>query len=257
MFSHDCVIYEQPANEAIRVCLRLEYLFNKVQHWLEGDKTWDSDAALITMLEILTVLDRPDFKSKLIKEISHHSSLFKSYQALDHVDQSKLAAISCELEKNIGDLNAMRDRIGQSLYNDKFVHIAYQSLLNPGMGGGFDVAVYHAWLHQPIDVRKQQLQLWLDNFTVIQKAVRLILYLIRHSSVPKRQIAHKGVYQANGFSGKSICQLVQVAVDLNAGVYPQISVGRHGFAVQFLKFDIQGSLPVSDDVSFRLTYCFV
>jgi cell division protein ZapD len=60
------VIYEQPVNEHVRVCLRLEQLFNQTLHWMRGTSAWDSRAAISALLEILNVLDRPDLKAKLV-----------------------------------------------------------------------------------------------------------------------------------------------------------------------------------------------
>jgi cell division protein ZapD len=255
MFSRDYVMYEQPANEAVRVCLRLENLFCKVAHWLNGSNNWDSVAALQTVLEILSVLDRSDFKSKLLKEISHYYSLFKNYKTSSKVDQQKLTEISMKLDENVTKLNELTGRIGQQLYNNKFIHLAYQGLVNSGIGG-IDATTFHAWLHQPLHVRKQQIQSWLEEFSVIQHAVSLILYLIRQSNLPEQKIAYKGIYQGNGPSGKSICQLIRVVINLDTGIYPNVSIGRHTFAISFSQFDLQGGQLIKEDVPFELTYCY-
>ena len=40
------ICYEQPLNERARALLRLEFLFQQVDHAMAGDSTWDSRAAL-------------------------------------------------------------------------------------------------------------------------------------------------------------------------------------------------------------------
>ena len=63
------IVYEQPLNERIRNCLRLEHLFLAVQEGLSGDGFWNARTALVSMIEISDLLSRSDTKGELIKEL--------------------------------------------------------------------------------------------------------------------------------------------------------------------------------------------
>lgn len=60
----DSIIYEQPLNEIVRTCLRLEHVFHSAHHFLAKSNTWDYRAAVRALTEIMAILDRPDFKGK-------------------------------------------------------------------------------------------------------------------------------------------------------------------------------------------------
>ena len=50
------IIYEQPLNEHMRVCLRLEHLFTQLHYGLDGAHALDSRSALAALVEILNLL---------------------------------------------------------------------------------------------------------------------------------------------------------------------------------------------------------
>ena len=56
------IIYEQPLNELIRICLRLEYLFGLIK---QGRKNTDNRQTIRAMLDILSITERPDLRTKL------------------------------------------------------------------------------------------------------------------------------------------------------------------------------------------------
>ncbi len=89
MLPAEPIIYEQPVNEHMRVCLRLEHLFEQAMHWLHGTHSWDSRAALAVILEIINVLDRPDLKTKLVKELSRYITVLARFAETPHIDRSK------------------------------------------------------------------------------------------------------------------------------------------------------------------------
>ena len=66
------ITYEQPLNEVIRVCLRLEQLFQQIDHALDDHSTISTRHLVTLIINALHLLDRPDLKAKLAKELSHH-----------------------------------------------------------------------------------------------------------------------------------------------------------------------------------------
>ncbi len=255
MTTTEHIIFEQPINEHIRVCLRLEHLFDQMFHWLHGTSSWDSRAALAALLEILNVLDRPDLKAKLVKELTRYSSLLSRFNETPHIDRTKLAAVLEDIEQTIHHLHNMQGRIAQHLRDNDFLISVRQHLLNPGGGCSFDVPIYHFWLQQPPSERIGQLTHWLGSLKIIHTAVSLALRLIRQSSAPQLHVAHAGFYQSALDSAASI-QLIRVIVPYGAGVYPEISVGRHGVSIRFYRLDLsERATQTTEDIRFHLTVC--
>src|SRR3990167_4743370 len=67
----DKIIYEQPLNEIIRVCLRLELLFQQIDHRLNDISILGTREIVSLVINVLNILDRPDLKAKLAKELNH------------------------------------------------------------------------------------------------------------------------------------------------------------------------------------------
>jgi cell division protein ZapD len=68
--------YDYPFNERIRTLLRVEDLFAKLLHNIEAGHEHHHHCALITLLQILDVVDRSELKLDLLQELeSRHERL--------------------------------------------------------------------------------------------------------------------------------------------------------------------------------------
>lgn len=249
------IIYEQPVNEHARVCLRLEHLFNQALHWMRGTSSWDSRACLSAIVEILNVLDRPDLKAKLVKELSRYAGILARFSDTPHIDRTKLDAIRNEVEHTLHQVHGMQGRIGQSLRDNDFLNNIRQYLQNPGGGCSFEVPAYHFWLQQPPSERIAHLTHWFSSLRTIQNAINLTLRLIRQSSPAQLREANQGFYQAT-LDAQASCQLVRVILPHGSDCYPEISVGRHGISIRFFILNIQDrSVQTNEDVQFHLVSC--
>lgn len=253
--SAEPIIYEQPINEHVRVCLRLEHLFNQALHWVRGLSNWDSRAAMSAILEMINVLDRPDFKAKLVKELSRYSGVLAKFADTPHIDRGKLAAIQTELEHCLHQLHGAQGRLGQHLRDNDFLNNIRQYVTNPGGGTSFEVPAYHYWLQQPSAERIAQLTYWMGGLRIVQNAVNLTLRLIRQSSPTEVREADSGFFLST-LDSQASCQLIRVTVPHSAGVYPEISVGRHGLSVRFYTLSLTDRpSQTTADVKFQLTCC--
>ena len=61
------IYYEYPLNEHIRVCLRLEAVFGQAEYFLTQEGYWATRAAMNSLCDLISLLDRPDFKNTLIE----------------------------------------------------------------------------------------------------------------------------------------------------------------------------------------------
>lgn len=255
MTSLEPIIYEQPVNEHIRVCLRLEYLFNQALYWLRGSSSFESRAAVAAILEVLNVLDRPDLKAKLVKELGRYTTILARFAETPHIDQQKLTAIQKEVEHTLHQLYGIQGRIAQGLRDNEFLNNIRQYLLNPGGGCDFEVPAYHFWLQQPAAERIAQLTHWFGGLRTVQNAVNVTLRLIRQSSPAEIREAHEGFFQTS-LDAQAPSQLIRVAVPHSANVYPEISVGRHGISIRFYMLNVgERSSQTRDDIKFQLMCC--
>lgn len=251
----DPIIYEQPVNEHVRVCLRLEHLFEQLIHWMHGASSWDSRAAVASLLEILNVLDRPDLKTKLVKELSRYSTVLARFASIPNIDKTKLNSIQQELDHTLRNLHSIQGRFAQELRENEFLANVRQYLANPGGGTNFEVPEHHYWLNLPANERLTNLTEWMAHLRIIHKAISLTLRLIRQSNPAELHIASNGFYQA-ALDAQAACQLVRISLPRHIPVYPEISVGRHGISIRFYTLNLhERSIQSQEDIKFHLTCC--
>jgi len=251
----DIIVFEQPVNEHIRACLRLEHLFQQAIYHLRGASQWDSRSTLTAIIDIINLFDRPDLKNKLTKELSRHLANLSRLEHVPHVDNQKLAAVLLELEDLIDALHATNGKLCQELRENEFINTIRQYQLNPGGTCGFDTPAYLLWLQQPAANRIAHLAHWLRMLETCLAVVNMLMKLTRQSSVPVTKVAQNGFYQA-ALDPQAPCQLIRVAVASELNVYPEISVGRHGICIRFYALNInERASQIQQDVPFKLTTC--
>ena len=115
------ITFEQPLNEHIRVCLRLEHLFDYLHHNLQDLSIWGSRSTLTSLLEILNVVDRPDLKTKLAKALSNQGLALSQLEKCSQIDNKKLKDILEDLDRLIDSLHATQGKIAHNLRENEFI----------------------------------------------------------------------------------------------------------------------------------------
>lgn len=252
------IIYEQPLNERVRTFLRMEHIFNQVDHFSSGTGEWENRQTLMLLIEIIDFLSRSDVKSELIKELERHAGTLSALDGTPGVDNSRLQNILGEINSY---LMAMRDtncQPGQAMRQDEFITSLKQRITIPGGTCNFDLPSYYFWLHKPVMERMRQLEKWCDDLLVINKSINLCLQMIRNSTNPRRAEAENGFYQQI-IESQTACQLIRVILPAEAACYPEISGGKHRFTVRFMEQASTLARPVQtkNNVLFELHCCIL
>jgi cell division protein ZapD len=250
------VIYELPLNERVRNCLRLEHLFAGIEAGIQGATEWDARNALGRMLEVGDFLVRTDMKGEMMKELERNLSAFNGLRNNPGVDPGALDHTIGTISDVLGLLKSPDFQPGTRLRGDELANQVRQRLSIPGGTCSFDVPALHFWLNSDPALRAAHLQAWMQDLRGVERAIRLILRLIRESSNPRTAIAPSGFYQQQ-LEGNSTCQIVRVVMPFAADVYPEISGGKHRFTVRFYTQRQTGTRPVqaADDITFELHCC--
>lgn len=250
------VIYEQPLNERVRNCLRLEHLFSGIETGIKNGGEWEARDALARMLEVCDFLVRTDIKGELIKELERDISVFNGLRNNPGVNPEALDKTVQAIGEVIAEIKAPDCQPGQRLRNDELANQVRQRISIPGGTCSFDVPALHYWLNADPHARTQTLNGWMRDLRGIEGAACLILKLIRESSNPRSVIAHGGFYQQQIESGTP-CQIVRVVMPGDALIFPEISGGKHRFTVRFYAQKATGTRPaqVPEDIRFELQCC--
>ncbi|MBE9532878.1 MAG: cell division protein ZapD [Proteobacteria bacterium] len=252
----DTIIYEQPLNERIRIFLRLEFLFKRVDIALHGDSELTNQDAVDGLLNIMSVFERSELKSEIIKELERLTANLASLENSPGVDKKALNDLLAELDQSLDALHLHKSAIGQKLKENDFLYSIRQRSSIPGGTCDFDIPAYHFWLqHTSLESQKEQLLEWFKQFSAARDAIEITLRLIRGGTGFGQSLAEAGFYQQSLDSSQPN-QLIRVKLPKSAVYYPEISGGKHRFTVRFMQFDInQRPQQISDDVPFALSCC--
>lgn len=251
--STETITFEQPLNEHIRLCLRLEYLFDQIDSHIAIESEWASKMVISAIIDILTVIDRPDLKNKLVQALHQYVAALTHLEKSPGVNKQKLHKMLTQLNASIDSLHSNRSKIGQELRENDFLLTIQQRIHTPAGACPFSVPTYHLWLKQPPKVRVKTLTKWIEQFDELKTAIDLLLQLSRESSEPHNEIARGGFYQAN-LDPNTPYQMIRIELPLGTKYYPEISVGRHRLAIHFFELTSQEKASQTKrDVPFLLT----
>lgn len=253
---NNAIIYEQPLNEIIRVCLRLELLFQQIDHQRNDTSQFATRNIITLIINVLHLLDRPDLKIKLAKELSHLLSNLMRYGNLPEIDAEKLNSLTSQLEGHAKDLIDSSGKIGQRLRDFELLNTLRLHLASPGGGCSFDIPIYHYWLQQPAEIRQATINDWLNDFAQIKTIVDLILDLVRKNAKTEQKEAVHGFHQEL-LDPQSNLRMIRIWIDRAIPAYPEISVGRHFLSLRYFRGPDIEKRPVqyTENLSFWIAYC--
>jgi cell division protein ZapD len=251
----DAVMFEQPLNEQMRLCLRLEHLFQQIEYHLDKDSLWDTRIVVNVLFDLLNVLDRPDLKNKLGQTINQYIASFLQLEQNPQVNKQTLHKMVDQLNRAMDALHAIQGKIGQMLRENEFLISIQQRLSVPAGTCCFSTPAYHLWLHLPPKVRFKNLVYWCEPFEPLQKIINLLLKLTRDSTELKPKIAKAGFFQAN-LDPDITYQMMRIQMPTKYEMYPEISVGRHRLTIHFFEINPKGKAnQTKKDVEFSLACC--
>ncbi len=248
--------FEQPLTERMRTFLRIELLHQQARFHSEDATELGARAAVSSLLEILTILGRGDVRAEVVKELDRQSDLLESFARQPGVDPARLQGFVDDLRNLQGGLTDSGPQMINPLKECDFLNnIKHRSSI-PGGTCMFDLPDYGYWLRLPFEERSQQFRAWLEIIRPICDAVTQVLWLTREANEPEEQVAAQGMYQHSMERGLEP-NLVRVSLPSAAGIYPEISAGKHRFTVRFVKWQGTDARPaqVDRDVRFLLALC--
>lgn len=249
------IIFEHPLNERIRTFLRLEHLFETLEHFGSQAEHWSTRAAIEALLDIVAITARADIKTELLKEIDRNLSTLARVRHQSGVDPTALKEVFTGLEQAAANIHEINGQIGSRARDDDFLRAVAQRSSLPGGACSFDVPLYHHFLSQPTEQRKARISGWSDEIRPVSEAIQLVLTLARTSAMPRKLIAPEAFFQ-EALDTQAPAQLLRVGIGPEWPLYPEISGHKNRFSIRFMQANQAGRPQQSeDDVPFLLTCC--
>ena len=252
------VTYEHPLHERNRSFMRLEYLFNKVDHFSIRNSNLDLFIVIQTLIEIMNTLERNDITTDVIKELDrYHVSLSKLLE-MPGIDKSTLEITLQALANQLTEMQTNFGKHTKQLRNDELLTLIRQKMtISPNLCS-FDVPALYYWSQQNHTNQQQQLRIWLNELEIMKTSIRLIMQLIRDSVSFTKHIANCGFFQT-AFKHNAHYQIIRIRLPDNVSVFPEISGNKHRITVRFLQFAATAGRPqqTTEDINFELSCCYL
>ena len=254
----DYYVYEQPLNEKVRAFLRLEKLFQQYNFHLKHGSDWNNRMAVDSILEVLAYTTRSDIKLEVLKELERQHTKLERLSQRPQIDQSQLSSVLKNIQKRIGELQSISGQVGQETKNIELLTAIAQKNSVPGTICDFDLPSLKHWLVQPKETRTKHIEKWFQPFGHLDRAVQLILDVLRHSTEDTDEVAASGFFQKSLDTNQAV-QLLRISVPKDGLCYPEISAGKHRFSVRFMNNEDPASRPeqCKEDVNFKLKMCSI
>ncbi len=249
------ILYEHPMNEMIRVCLRLECIFAQAENHLQTTDYWNNRSAVASIVDLIDILDRPDFKTKLTQQFIQLNDSMLDLGQKDGVDQNKLNSILQVLTHHLEFLQSYQGKLSQIAEENDFLAAVRLRLAKTGGARNFDLPMYHFWLQQNNERRSTDLQTWFGYFTPVQETIEFLLSLIRKSTCFIDSEAPDAFFEKT-LDKKSEYQLIRIGMPTHVNAFPEMSVGRHRLSIHFYQLN-NHERPVQhkESLSFKLACC--
>jgi cell division protein ZapD len=249
------ILYEYPFNERTRTYLRLEQLFIRMGFLIGKEDAIDHHFGLITLFEIMDVAARSDLKNDLLRDVEKHKSQLDSFRGNPSISEAALDNFLQKLHVCADSLNQQTSKANQILLENDLLMSLRSRISIPGGTFGFDLPAYHFWQHQSTEMRKNDLQKWVQPFSPLMESICLILKLIRDSGSLHKVAALKGHFQQSLPQVRAF-QLLRLRIDSALNLIPEISGNRLVVSVRLMRyFEFNKLQPSTDDASFEIMFC--
>lgn len=255
-FSSTTLLFEQPTNETLRLCLRLEHLFHEFHQNVSTASLIHTQTAMEALLRLQQVTDRPDLKSRVTQVLSQQASTLAQLDQFTQVDHARLSHILHQLDQTLSILHENRQKIGESLRQNRFLSHIASHLHDPAGPCPFNTPAYLLWQQLDPVLQTEQLYRWFSDYQILEQAIILILHITRESSCYKTIEVKNGYYQ-QALDHSPPCQLIRLSLPAVLGLFPEISANRHHLSIRFLEIGAQqsGHLQPSGKLTAALSCC--
>ena len=248
------VTFEHPLNETMRICLSLEQMFQQADYEINHIcNIWQTRNAVNTIIKLIHMIERPDLKNKITKSLTNNHQTLSLLLHNEKVNQEILADTLNTIELIIEQIDNKNNSIYHLVANNALLKTILQYSSTPSGPTNFNIPKYLLWLKQDPKKSQEELYSWISNFSAYKDAISILLKLTRNSKELENYTAENGFFHLN-LGTSPTTQLIRVSLDIEKGIWPEISVGRHRLAISFNEKHDDSS--IDQRLEFMLSCCY-
>lgn len=243
----DFLIYQFPINYLTKVSLYLENLFSSISSACESSEEIIHHYALKSIIDIINLIEKPEIKSRYVKELMRIEHLINQSQAF--ISDKSYARLFVQLQV-LGKINS---RFGSTVYQDSFMHsmrFVFNSkdeseILNPQL-------IF--WLNKDVTHRQNDISVWLENLLPVYNTVDTYLSILRETVDFKTIDIESGYYHKN-ITNKITQHLIVIKMSNLDGIIPKVNVTNNIINIRLCDAYSMQEVRGSEDFQLELAVC--
>ena len=219
------IIFQFATHFLSRIALRLEYFFKTITEACHESHELIHRFALKSIIEILELIERPEVKSRFLKELIRIEHVLKKTNSINDIPLFR------QLEEQIYILSHVPDPFGSSIQEDLFLKSLRQIHQPNTQECEFNSPQLVLWFNSDALVRQNTISHWLLLLKNLENTVHIYLNLLREATQYAPIITHNGFYQY-GISPKSMNHLILLKMDKSLNIIPKLQLGHHNLTIR-------------------------
>ena len=230
-----------------RISLRLEFLFKTINQACNESHEAIHRFALKNIIEIVEVIEKPELKSRFLKELIRIEHVLKKNNLLENTP------LFSDLAKQIHILNHVSGRFSNSIHEDDFLRTLRQIHHPNTKECEFNSPHLVLWFNSDPFLRQQTFSQWLDCLKDLEQTVTIYLSLLREATQYIPITAYNGFYQLS-VSPKSVNHLILLKMDKTVGITPKLQLGHHSLTIRL--YELATAHEIRDTtVNMEIAFC--
>lgn len=221
----DSIIFQLATHYLPKIALRLERLFQTIEQACEEKNPIIHHYALQNIIEIIKLAEKPELKSRFIKELMRVEHAVNKSQA--GIPNSVYARLFVQIQV----LSHISGRFGETIHQDPFLQVIRLTQPTHSIECELDSPQLLLWLQLAPTHRQHDLVNWLQHLRTLYDTVNVYLALLRQTAVYQTITLLNGFYQRS-LPNQPSCQLILLKMDTHCGLVPKIQLGHHGLSLR-------------------------
>jgi len=236
---HDSIIFQLATHYLPKIALRLERLFLAIDQACEETHPIIHHYALKNIIEIIKLIEKPELKSRFIKELMRVEHALNKSQA--GISNSVYASLFVQVQV----LSHIAGRFGETIHQDPFLLALRLSQSAHSSDCELDSPQLLLWLEHAASDRRLDLATWLKHLRTLNDTVRIYLSLLRKTAEFETIDMYNGFYQRSLPSQLS-CQLILLRMNTHCGLVPKMQLGQHGLSLRLCEAESMREVKHTD-----------
>lgn len=222
--------YELAMSESARLCTKIENIFIQIRYYLTQRKFESRHLALVSVIDLMQVLDRPDVRARLIQLLQLIQDYLGSLIGKNPHEDHRIVKLMALFDEDFRRIYASSNRLGGELFDDALLMLLRSHLNIHGQAAYQLAPICQLWKEQDDGLLFSCFQRWIEPLLPLECMVLRIMRFMREN------------YQtsvcevSNGFSKWDIpsdAPIFMVGVAVPNTILPAVSCGQKLVSVTF------------------------